>query len=71
MTFPVPPVASHRLAVVSQVAFARLVDRARQVVAVLERRAELVHLRLAVHSAAEAAVVGQAAVALARTHSMR
>jgi hypothetical protein len=65
--------AAYRQAAVERVppALVRLVALARRAAVVLEHRAELVRLQLAVHSAVAAAVVVQAFAAAEQTRSMR
>jgi hypothetical protein len=72
VTFPVH-LAACRPVAVERVppALVRLVALVRLAAVVPEHRAELVHLQLAVRSAAAAAAVVQAAAAAAQTHSTR
>jgi hypothetical protein len=68
VTFPAP-LAACRQAAVAQAR--HLVALVRRAVVVLEHRAELVHLQLAVRSAVVVAVVVLAAAAAEQTRSMR
>jgi hypothetical protein len=69
VTFPVR-LEAYRQVAVERVPLA-LVGLVRRALVVLEHRAELVHLQLAVRSAVVAVVVAQAAAAAEQTHSMR